>query len=226
VTQHHFPSGVSDSGYGEYAIHIATDALTPLGFRILSAYEPQSKRTNSRLPFFFGFRVFGRAKGDVEFPLWRELLGQALRQILFQRPGQALLYAAFSLESFIDHLLTNKLKGSGVGEVYTDHILRVAERKYELHALDRAPGLSKGQIDRLYARLNESVFTPRNRLAHGKLKATEITTGMAIQAIKATAEFMWDWSLDARPWLLPHLKPYRFEDLIDNELLLACDAKV
>lgn len=69
ITKYHFPSGVPNSGYGEYAIHLTIDGLNTKGFRIVSSFEPQSKQTKSRLPFFFGFRVFGKSKGDEEYPI-------------------------------------------------------------------------------------------------------------------------------------------------------------
>lgn len=225
LTKYHFPSGVPDSGYGEYPVHLAIDGLNPKGFRIVSSYEPQAKRTQSRLPFFFGFRIFGKAKGDPEYPVWRELLTDSVRQALLRRWQHALLYAAFSLESFIDQRLSAKLEASAVGEIYAEHILRVGERRHELHALNnREVGLSEKQVNRVYDTLNKIIFTPRNRLAHGKVMGNEITSDMAVEAIKAAVEFIWDWSKEARPWLLPKMRPFRFEDLIDEDLLRACNS--
>jgi hypothetical protein len=224
VTKHHFPSGVPNSGYSEYAIHLGIDGLSGQGFRVVSAYEPQSKRTSSRLPFFFGFRVFGRAKNDEEYPVWRELLGQAIREALFQRWPHSLLYTAFSLESFIDRRLAEKLGAGAVGDTYIEHILRVGEKRYELHALNSPEGkLSKKEVDRTGARLNEHVFTPRNRLAHGKAKGADITAEMAVRAIKTTVEFIWDWDRAARSLLLPRMGASEgFEAMIDDELLKSC----
>ena len=194
VTKYHFPSGVPDSGYGEYAVHVSIDELTERGFRIVSSYEPNSRRTYSRLPFFFGFRVYGRAKGDPEFPIWRDLLAQSIRDVLFQRWHHALLFAAFALESFIDESLSVRLSAAGVDEAYIAHVVRVSEKRYKLYALnDTARGLTRRQIDKVYSKLNKLVFSPRNDLAHGKIAGTEITVQQAIAAIKATVEFIWDW---------------------------------
>lgn len=226
ATRYHFPSGVPDSGYGEYAFHLSVDGLDGLGFRVVSAYEPQSKRTSSRLPFFLGFRVFGRAENDEEYPVWRKLLGQAVRETLFQRWQYSLLYTAFSLESFIDKRLADKLAVSAVGDAYIEHLLRVGEKRYELHALNMPEGrLSNKQVNKTYERLNEHVFTPRNRLAHGTGKGEDITAEVAVQAIKTTVEHVWDWGdKTARSLLLPRMQPSiaGFEGMIDDELVKSC----
>jgi hypothetical protein len=224
ITKYHFPSGIPDSGYGEYAIHLSVDGLNGQGFRVVSAYEPQSKRTSSRLPFFFGFRAFGRSRNDPEYPIWRELLGQAVREALFQRWQHCLLYTAFSLESFTDRQLADKLEASAVGDTYIEHVLRVGEKRYELHALN-APGgrLSKSEVNKAYDRLNKYIFTHRNRLAHGKANGADITAEIAVRAIKTTVEFIWDWDRSARSLLLPQMRVSEgFEAMIDEALLTAC----
>lgn len=195
-----------------------------LGFRVVSAFEPQSKRTSSRLPFFVGFRIFGSAEYDEEYPVWRELLGQAVRETLFQRWQYSLLYTAFSLESFIDERMADKLDASSLSDAYIEHILRVGQKSYELHALNSPERrLSKNQVNKSYEKLNEHVFTPRNRLAHGKKKGTDITAEMAVQAIKSTVEFVWDWGDKAsRSLLLPRMSVAGFEAMIDAELLKSC----
>lgn len=228
VTKHHFPSGAPNSGYGDYAIHLSIDGLNGQGFRVVSAYEPQSKRTDSRLPFFFGFRVFGKARNDEEYPIWRELLGQAVSEALFQRWQHSLLYTAFSLESFIDELLAEKISVSAVGDAYIEHVLRVGDKRYELHALN-SPEEKRTQkeVNKIHARLNEYIFTPRNRLAHGKAKGSDITAEIAVRAIKTTVEFMWDWDKMARSLLLPRMRVSEgFEAMIDDELLEACQDDV
>ncbi len=78
ISKEHFPPGVPDSSYGEHAVHMTVDSVTNAGFRVVSSYEPRAKRTDSRLPFFFGFRVYGRGDGDQEFPVWRDLLAQSV----------------------------------------------------------------------------------------------------------------------------------------------------
>jgi hypothetical protein len=215
-------SGVPNSGHGQYAVQLAVHALNSQGFRVISSYEPQSNRTQSRRPFLFGFRVFGRMKGAPEFPVWRELIAEATRQALMRQWHHALLYAAFSLESFIDRMLSDKLTVSGVGEAYIDHILRVSEKRYELHALNNR-GLSRTAVNNLAEKLNETIFTPRNKLAHGKAMGSDITSELAVQAVKTAVEFMWDWNRAARPWLLHKVKSFEGQ-LIDDDLLRACRA--
>lgn len=227
VVRYHFPSGVPNSGYGEYAIHLGIDPLSSQGFRIVSAYEPQSKRTDLRLPFFFGFRVFGKSKEDQRYPVWRELLGQAVREIFFGRWHYSLLYTAFSLESFIDKRLAGLLSKSGVGDAYIEHALRVGEKGPELHALNAPEGkFSKSKVESTRKKLNKHVFKHRNDLAHGRVQGTNITEEMAIQAVRTAVEFIWDWDRVARPLLLPKMSLGSFESMIDDELIEACQKEV
>lgn len=224
VVQYHFPSGVPNSGYGEYAVHIGVDPARPDGLRIVSAFEPQSKRTESRLPFFFGFRVFGMDLGSEPWPLWRELLAAAVRQAAHQRWAHCLLYTAFSLESFIDRQLEDRLQAANLGEDYIVHVLRVGERRVELSALNYAKGClsSKSALKKLAQRLDTDVFTPRNRVAHGRLADREISAAQAVTALKTTVEFMWDWDNTSRSLLLAPMRGSSFEAMIDDALLESC----
>lgn len=225
VTRYHFPPEIPESGYGTFSIHLTIDSLTTKGFRIVSSYEPESPKTDSRLPFFFGFRIYGRFAEDLEFPIWRELLAQAVRQVLFGRWDLGLLFTAFAVESFIDSLLSARLAIAGLGEDYSEHVLRVGERQYELRALnEQGPRLSRSQVNKVYEKLNSSIFTPRNRLAHGKRAGADISAEDAVSAVKAAVEFIWDWNADSRQWLLARMKHIRFEDLIDDDLLRAVGA--
>jgi len=119
-------------------------------------------------------------------------------------------------------MLSDKLTVSEVGEAYIDHILRVGEKRYELHVLNNR-GLSRTAVNNLAEKLNETIFTPRNKLAHGKTMGSDITSELAVQAVKTAVEFMWDWSPAARPWLFNKVKIVR-EELIDDDLLRACRA--
>jgi hypothetical protein len=223
VIRYHFPSGVPNSGYGEYAVHLGVDPPRPDRLRIVSSFEPQSRRTESRLPFFFGFRVFGMAVGSERPPVWRELLAAAVRQAAYQQWAHCLLYTAFSLESFIDRQLANRLRAANLGEAYIDHVLQVGERRTELSALNFArQRVSKSTLNKLIERLNLDVFTPRNRVAHGRLADREISADQAITALKTTVEFIWDWDDTSRPLLLAPLRQSSFETMIDQALLDTC----
>lgn len=57
ISRSHFPPGIPDSDYGKFPIHISNDVPKNDWFRITTSYEPGSKRIESRLPFFFGFRL-------------------------------------------------------------------------------------------------------------------------------------------------------------------------
>ena len=223
IIQYHFPSGVPNTGYGEYAVHLATDPPRSDGFRIVTAFEPQSQRTTSRLPFFFGFRVFGTAIGSNSLPVWRDMLGHAVRQASNGGWSYCLLYAAFSLESFIDSKLADRLRVAQVGDDYIDHVLRVGDREAELSALNaREQRLSKSAVRKLRDRLNHDVFTPRNRLAHGRAAESDISSQEAVTALKTTVEFIWDWDEASRPHLLTPMRSSSFDAMIDESFLRAC----
>ena len=225
VAKSHFPSGVPNCGYCEYAVQLGVDVLRPDWFRVVSSFEPQSQRTDSRLPFFFGFRVYGRRATDPKFPVWRELLGDAVRQALYGRWQHALLYTAFALEAFIDQRLAERLQLAGLGEKYTDHVLRVGERKDELHALNHlGPQLSKSGVDKTVTRLNSDVFTPRNQTAHGKTLDAG-TPEQFVRALKTTVEFIWDWDTTVRHLLVPVLPASSPESMIDEQLLADCQSE-
>lgn len=227
VLKYHFPPGVPNSGYGQFPIHITVDSLTPQGFRIVSSYEPQSKKTDSRLPFFFGFRVFGRRHTVPDFPIWRELLSQAVRHTVSRRWDHALLSAAFSLESFIDNRLRRMLAVSDVGDSYINHLLQVADRRFELHALNNEAGrLSQSAVNKLNEGLNRDVFSPRNNLAHGAILAADISQELVLKAIKKTVEFIWDWGPSAREWLLVVVNASGINRLNDDVLLYSCETEV
>lgn len=224
VTKYHFPSGVPDSGYGEYAFDTSIEYLTNQGFRIFSSYEPGSKRTDSRLPFFSGFRVFGKAKDDEELPIWRQLLGQAVREAMFGRWQYCVLYTAVSVESFVDERLTAMLSSSAISDAYVEHILKVGERQVELHALNAQQGkFSNTRVNKIKSTLDDHIFTPRNGLVHARAKRPDITQETAVRAIKTAVEFVWDWDADARLLLIPRMSPaLGSEAMIDDALLEAC----
>jgi hypothetical protein len=224
VNRYHFPPPQSGSGYGQYAVHLSIDGLSGDGFRVVSSYEPQSQRSNSRLPFLFGFQVFGRQSADPPFPVWRELLAEAVRQAMWANWDLALMYATFSVESFIDILMSERLGAAQVGDSYIDHVLRVADRKHELHALNhRSARLSTKEVNRTYARLNEALFAPRNGLVHGRQLGSSIDSGAAVTAIKTAVTFAWDWDEGARPYLLARMRPLDHSSMVDAELLGACE---
>lgn len=225
VAKYHFPPGIPESGYGSYAFGTQV-GLQHSGLTIVSSYEPRSPRTSSRLPFFMGFRVFGRRESEVDLPLWRDLLGRAIREALQQRWSHAVLFSAFALESFIDDKLAKQLAKAGLGQEYTYHALQVAERKKELHGLNNISNrLSKKEVNKEYEELNQAVFSPRNKLAHGNRRATDFAEPDAAKAIKAVIRYMWDSDESQRHFLIPKVPVGSTEHLIDKELLDACVAE-
>jgi len=226
VSKYQFPPPLPDSGYGQYPVHVSIDGLSAEGFRVVSSYEPASKRTNSRLPFLFGFQVFGIGSTDQSFPVWRELLAEAVRQAMWRNWGLALMYAAFSLESLVDLLMSHRLRRADVGDAYIDHVLRVADRKHELHALNDGGRITVKEVNREYEQLNKRLFSPRNRLVHGRQVISSIEAEDAVAAIKTAVAFAWDWSHSARPYLLARMRPFDRSRLVDAELISACQAEL
>lgn len=223
VTKSHFPSGIPNSGYGDYPFHVEVTGLNPSGFRVVSSFEPQGPTTDSRLPFFMGFRVFGKLETQPQVPVWRDLLGQAVMEALLHRWDHALLFAAFAVEALIDSLLGSTLVNTGLGEEYRDHILKVGDRSQELRALAQLSSKhSRKAANKQYETLNQAVFTPRNRLAHGGLLSTSVTEMMATEAIREVVKFIWDWNDSSRHLLLVEMAVHDVSSLIDEKLLIAC----
>lgn len=220
VVRFHFPSGVAGSAYGEYGFRAQVDGLSAVGFQVVSSFESSSKTTKSRLPFFMGFRIFGRRIGADGRPLWREMLGQAVHEGLQQRWAQAILFSAFALESFMDSLLLARLDLTGMGRDYADHVLRVGEKKAELVGLNFVLQRlsSKSAVHREYETLNAAVFSPRNKMAHGQRRASEMTETDARAAIREVVRFIWDWDPTQRHLLLPEVPNHDIETLVDAKL--------
>lgn len=220
ISRYHFPPGIPDSGYGRFPIHISTDTPRNTWFRITTSYEPGSKKTESRLPFFFGFRLFGFSHQDKR-PMWRKFLSDA---VIFAQNGDwgtGLMHVAFSLESFIDMLLIRAFKPSKFSEVYQDHLLRVGEKREELHALLHNK-LGKKEINKMYDDLNKDIFTPRNHIAHGRKNSEDIASNEYVQSIKTAVEFIWDLDKSSRKHLVPVMHLYDPSSLIDQTLIKNC----
>jgi len=223
VTKFHFPSGVPSCGYGNYPFHVEIAGLNPNGFRIVSSFEPQGPSTDSRLPFFMGFRVFGRLEAQPQLPVWRDLLGQAVMEALLHRWDHALLFAAFAVEAHIDSSLGKTLISTGLGEEYRDHVLKVCDRSHELRALAQLNSKhSRQAANKRYDALNKKVFTLRNRLAHGAIRSTSVTETMASEAIREVVHFIWDWDQSSRHLLLIEMAINDIASLIDESIQTAC----
>ncbi|HLA37687.1 MAG TPA: hypothetical protein VJZ02_04385 [Candidatus Brocadiales bacterium] len=222
ILKYHFPSGVENSGYGEYPIHVTVDSIRPDGFRVVSCYEPGSARAQSRLAFFFGFRIFGFRQGQDDIPLWRQFLSEAVIHALHERWGIALICTAFGLESFIDQMLINALSPSELSQDYIDHILRVGEKRYEFHALFKK---RKDNINKYYEEVNALVFKARNDIAHGKKNINTVTQNECITSVKTMVSFIWDCDKKSRKYLLSVLHMQSPESLIDDDIKKSCKIK-
>lgn len=229
IERYHFPSGVPDSGYGQFRFHIKEDVVTSTGFKIISSFEVDQEPTSSRLPFFLGFRVYGRKlEEDIE-PVWRSLLALSIRYCQEEKWHLSILHTAFSLESIIDILLTQHMQTSRFPQEYIDHILRIGEKRYELHALNEIilqSRLSKKEVNSLSESLNQSVFTKRNKVAHGLASGDSITREDAIDAIIKTVDFIWEFARNFRKDLLITTGARTFENMIDAELIESCMAEL
>lgn len=221
ISRSHFPPGVPNSGYGEYAVHISNDEPQNDWFRITTSYEPDSKTTDSRLPFFFGFRLFG-LKGEDKRPMWRRFLSDAAIYARKEFWGMALMNVAFSLESFIDQALTERLKPSKLPATYVDHILQVGAKREEFHVLWTDKKSSKNAINKYYENVNSNIFGLRNSIAHGKITSESITADQFVKAIKTAVEFIWDYDTAARKYLIPVVHMMDASTLIDKQLIKNC----
>lgn len=221
ILKYHFPSGVENSGYGKYPIHVTVDSIRPDGFRVVSCYEPDSDRARSMLPFFFGFRVFGFRGRHDDIPIWRQFLSEAVIQALHKQWGIALIYTAFGLESFIDHKLIEALAPAKLSQDYIDHMLRVGEKRNEFYALFHSH-MSKKEINKYYDKVNASVFKPRNEIAHGIRNTNTVSQDQYIESIKCVISFIWDLDKKSRMHLLPVMHQLSPESLIDNDIKESC----
>jgi len=220
ISRSHFSPGVPDSGYGKFPIHICNNDPRKDWFRITTSYEPGSERTESRLPFFFGFKLFGFRNQDRR-PMWRKFLSDA---VIFAQNGDwgtGLMYVAFSLESFIDMLLIRAYKPSKFPVVYEDHLLRVGEKREELHALCHTI-LGRKDINKLYDLLNTNIFTLRNSIAHGRKNSEDITSDQYVLSIKTAVKFIWDLDNSSRKLLIPVMHLCDPSSLINHTLINNC----
>ena len=220
ISRSQFPPGIPDSDYGKFPIHISNDVPRNEWFRIATSYEPGSKRTESRLPFFFGFRLYGFRRQDRR-PMWRKFLSDA---VIFAQKGDwgtGLMHVAFSLESFIDMLLIRAFQPSKFPDVYEDHLLRVGEKREELHALWHHKR-GKKEINKMYDTLNKNIFSPRNNIAHGRKNSEDISPGEYVQSIKTAVEFVWDLDKASRKHLVPVMYFSDPSELIDQALIQNC----
>ncbi len=221
ISKYHFPPGIRNSEYGKCRIHLSVDEPHEDWFRINSSYEPGSRKSLSRLPFFFGFRLYGFRTVDKR-PTWRKFLSDAAIYAQLKDWGTALIHVAFALESFIDTRLLSIFKKSNFGESYENHLLRVGEKKEEFHALLHKR-ISKKDINKLYERVNKDIFSLRNHIAHGKSSREAISSKQYIIAIKKAVEVIWDLDKSSRNFLVPIMQPLDPASLIDQKLIDHCD---
>ena len=220
ISRSHFPSGVPDSGYGKYAVHVTNEDPRKDWFRIATAFEPDSNRTESRLPFFFGFRVFGFRKADSR-PVWRRFLSDAVIYAQKEYWGTGLMHVAFSLESFIDQFLIQRFRPAKLPTSYEEHMLRVGEKREELHALF-SDVMTKGEINKYYEKLNGAIFGLRNSIAHGRIMSESIKSEQYVEAIKLAVEFIWNLDRKSRHRLVPVTHVMNASKLIDQTLIKNC----
>lgn len=223
VSKYHFPPGVPNSNYGKYPIHVIVKDPHQDWFRITTSYEPGSERAESRLPFFFGFKIFGFRRSDNR-PVWRRFIADAAIYAQAKDWGTALIHVAFALESFIDMHLMRLYEKASFPESYQNHMLRVGEKREEFHALlhDIMP---KKDINKLYENTNKTIFKLRNAIAHGKENRDSITPEQYILAIKMAVEFIWDLDKSERQFLIPVMHQLDPQNLIDQKLINNCGCK-
>lgn len=225
ISRSQFPSGVLNCGYGKYKFHLTETAIRPEGFSIVSSFEEGQEPTDSRLPFFFGFRVFGSRLDATPEPIWRTFLASSIRYSQEEKWHLSILHSAFCLESFLDTLLKQKLSDGGISDEYIDHILRVGEKRDEFQAINKMilnNRFTRSQVNKLYEQTNRSVFTKRNGIAHGRTPIGAINSQDALEAIRSTISLIWDFDRQSRSQLLIVVGGTKYELMIDEELLADC----
>lgn len=225
VQKYRFPSGVQESGYGRYRFHVSEDLVSGKGFKVMSSFETGEVGTKSRLPFFFGFRCFGQQAETPNEPVWKIFLLDAVKYSQQSQWHISVLHSAFALESFLDSLLNHHLQSCGIHDAYIEHVLRVGDRKEELHAINQmilSDKYTKSKVESIYKNLNKKVFTIRNGLAHGRSELGSITRDVAHKALLCVTETIWDFSASERKHLLATTGPIQFEQMIDQELIQSC----
>lgn len=221
VSKYHFPPGVPNSGYGRYPIHVSVDEPRADWFRITTSYEPGTSKSDSRLPFFFGFKLYGFRNEDNR-PMWRKFLSDAAIYAQSKDWGTALIHVAFALESFVDTaLISIFFEKSDFGESYQNHLLRVGEKREEFQALLHRR-MTKSEINKRYDKVNDSIFKLRNNIAHGKESRESISPDQYVNAIKMAAELIWDLDKSSRKHLVPIMHQLDPSNLIDQQLIKNC----
>ncbi|QDT36215.1 hypothetical protein [Stratiformator vulcanicus] len=236
IQKHHFPARnpnapnarVRESGYGQFPIRIEALSLSDRGFSIISCFEDHYRTTTSRLPFFFGFAVAGTSTTEAQWPMWRTLLKRAMHEASRQRYAMAVLHATFAVESFIDETISQLLEVASLTEKFCEEIIvstrLIAKIGQLINSVDRH--YSQNQISRVQRKLQNHLFSPRNRIAHGRIDPHQISQSMATQAVKTAVEFVWDWSgEDGRRLLIPWSFETNFAAMIDAQLINACTAE-
>jgi hypothetical protein len=217
VTLYQIPHRLARPDYGSYRVHWAVDALTERGFAFVSSYYEDSPQTEERA-FLVGWRAFGLLPDDPVPPLWRLMLANAHRHLLEQRWYLALLEAAFALEAAIDSAAGEALTAAGVPDVLVEDILRRDELRVTLRAtaeMRQYPAVSASSTRSLADELRKRVFTPRNRLAHGRVAASAVDEETARRAVACTQQVIWDWFPEARAWLVLVNRAQDLADLRD-----------
>lgn len=223
ISKYHFPPEVPNNEYGQFPIHVSVDQPQADWFRIVTAYEPGAKKSNSRLPFIFGFKIYG-FRSENKRPVWRKFLSDATIYAQSRDWGTALVHVAFALESFIDTRLLSILDKSDLGDSYQNHLLRVGEKREEFHALMHRVKVKK-DIKKIYEKINKAIFQLRNNIAHGKKSRESISPYQYVIAIKMAVEFIWDLDKDSRSQLLPIMYQIDPSSLIDQQLIKNCGSK-
>lgn len=220
ISKYHFPSGVPNSGYGRFPIHVSVDEPRSDRFRITTSYEPGAKKSDSRLPFFFGFKIYGFRNEDNR-PIWRKFLSDSVIYAQSRDWGIALVHVAFALESFIDSKLICLYKKSSFPDSYQNHLLRVGDKREEFHALLHKR-MEKKEINKLYYKTDKAIFKRRNDIAHGKESRESISPEQYVTGIKMAAKLIWDLDKNARPHLVPIMHQLDPSSLIDQQLINNC----
>jgi hypothetical protein len=79
------------------------------------------------------------------------------------------------------------------------------------------PTVSRSAADKLATRLRDQVFTPRNRLAHGRVAPGAIAEDAARKAVACAQAIIWDWAPEVRGSMLVVNRDRALDELWDAD---------
>jgi hypothetical protein len=178
--------------------HIEAVEVLPTGFVLLSSLLPGALPPDD--PVQVRWNAYGRDASAAPWPVWRELIANALRHLLEQRWHLAALEAVFALESAIDTAMTADLLGAGVAAKDIKARLRADELSTTI--IDLRTGRGEAVVARTVKRRVRPLVELRNAIAHGVRSPSSVSEQDARATVSASLTALWDWLPECRLLLL------------------------